>query len=210
MIALGTHSGVHCIVFKGRSHYYERGSVEEVLAPVRVASGLGARTIVLTNAAGGIRSNLEPGDIMLIEDHLNLTFLAPPLRSLPNAGHRGRIYDPRLLATALRVVEELGISIPLGIYAGVLGPSYETAAEITMLSRIGADVVGMSTVLEAEEAAQRGMRVLGLTLVTNRATGTGDTRPSHDEVTLMGSQAAKQVGRILEGIVRAVGEEPLK
>ena len=205
-IVLGKLGGVRALVFKGRSHYYERGSVREVLAPVQVARGLGAKVIVLTNAAGGIRRDLSPGDLMLIEDHLNFTFLGLPSAMLGEFRGTKQIYDPTLLAGALQVSRQLGINLHRGVYAGVLGPSYETAAEVAMLSRIGADAVGMSTVLEAEEASRNGQRVLGLSLISNLATGTSKTPHSHDEVTQMAGLAAEQVGRLLEGLGRALGE----
>jgi purine-nucleoside phosphorylase len=154
IISLAAVGKLRLIVFRGRTHIYERGSVPEVLAPVHVAYGLGARWIVLTNASGGIRSSFVPGDVMLIEDHLNFTFRALPHSAQEISRRRSGIYDRALLEVAREEARKQGITLHQGVYAGVLGPSYETASEIAMLLRVGADAVGMSTVLEAEEAGR--------------------------------------------------------
>jgi len=194
------------IVFRGRVHYYEWGSVQNVLAPIRVAKGLGARAVLLTNAAGGIRPSFVPGELMLIEDHLNLTFRS--IQQHNTGSRRGGqvIYAPELVTLGSEVARELGMCVAHGVYAGVLGPSYESAAEIGMLGRFGVDAVGMSTVLEAEEARAAGMKVVGVSLITNRATGTSALPPSHEDVTAVGQRASSDVARLVEGLIRRLGE----
>jgi len=204
IISLGTLGRLGLVVFRGRTHYYERGSVSEILAPIHIAHGLGARFVILTNAAGGIRRSFAPGDLMLIEDQLNFTFRTLPPSSRGALSHLTMVYDPLLVQMAHKVGHRLGIALHQGVYAGVLGPSYESAAEIGMLARAGADAVGMSTVLEASEARCRGIKVLGLSLITNRATGTGDGPARHEEVTMVGEQAAIRVTKLLVGLAEAL------
>jgi len=204
MISLGAVGRLGLVVYRGRTHYYERGSISEILAPIHVAHGLGARFVILTNAAGGIRRSFAPGDLMLIEDQLNFTFRTLSHSSPGMPSRLPLLYDPILVQLAHNVAQRLGIALQQGVYAGVLGPSYESAAEIGMLARAGADAVGMSTVLEASEARRRGMRVLGISLITNRATGTGGGPAQHDEVTMVGEQAAIRVGKLLRGLAEAL------
>ena len=206
-VAFAEISGLRLMIFKGRIHVYERGSVAEVLAPVQIAHELGARILLLTNAAGGIHRSLKPGDLMLIEDLLDFSFRSLPPGDWPAARRPVDIFDRGLLRIARQAADSLGLPVHEGVYAGVLGPTYETAAEISMLSRAGADAVGMSTVLEAQEAVRRRMRVMGLSLITNRATGTGDLPPRHDEVTAVGRQASDRVAKLLGEILGRLAAE---
>jgi len=192
------------LVFSGRFHFYEGFDFSEVTAPVRVAAGLGVKTIVVTNAAGGINRSFKPGDIMLITDHINLMG-ANPLRgysgTLSKFVGMTRAYDRDLAGRAVAAARELRIGLKRGVYAGFSGPSYETPAEIRMLRRLGADAVGMSTVPETIVARQEGMRVLGLSLVTNMAAGVTGRELDHSEVLETSAKAGAKMLELLKKIV---------
>jgi purine-nucleoside phosphorylase len=197
------------LVFAGRVHLYEGRSPAEVVRPVELAVGAGCDVVVLTNAAGGIGRGLEVGAPCLISDHLNLTG-ANPLRG-PHDGRGPRFldltetYDSELRALARAV--DPGLSE--GVYAGLAGPTYETPAEVRMLAALGADLVGMSTVLEAIMARYLGARVLGVSVVTNLAAGLGGAPLGHEEVAEAGRRAAarveKVIGAVLEHLPAAGG-----
>jgi purine-nucleoside phosphorylase len=167
---------------------------------------LGIGTALVTNAAGGIRPGLRPGSLVLIEDHLNLQLrsplVGPPRVGEPRFPDMTAAYDPELRALALEAATRLGIDLVPGVYAAVVGPAYETPAEVRMLERLGADVVGMSTVAEVLAARALGMRVLGLSLVTNLAAGLTGEPMDHAEVLQVGQES----GGRLERVVRAVLE----
>jgi purine-nucleoside phosphorylase len=191
------------LIMRGRIHLYEGHPVELLAVYVRAARLLGADTLVVTNAAGGINPQCEPGHIMLIEDHINLTFTNPLLG--PNVDEFGPrfpgmcdIYTAELRELARAVALERGIDIREGVYVGLAGPSFETMAEVRMLRTLGADVVGMSTVNEAIVAAHAGMRVLGFSLVTNVA-GCGDLR--HEMVLEASRAAAPRLAQLVAGIL---------
>jgi purine-nucleoside phosphorylase len=188
------------MAFRGRVHYYEAGDVQTILFPLRVAMALGVDTVVLTNAAGGVNRKFQPGDLMLVTDQLNLTGT-----TAPHFASHGRpfpdIYDKRLLTIATEVADKMGLPIQRGVYAGVKGPSYETAAEIEMVFRLGGDAVGMSTVIEAEAARSMGARVLGISCITNKATGTSPARLDHAEVTQVANRVRKEFAGLLRGIL---------
>ncbi|HJR45551.1 MAG TPA: purine-nucleoside phosphorylase [Actinomycetota bacterium] len=193
----GKLEGVPTLIFAGRLHLYEGHEVTRVVQPVRLAHEAGCDTIILTNASGGIDPSLPVGGFALISDHLNLTG-TNPLLGHADTGTRfldlTEVYDAELRALA-RAADP---TLKEGVYAGLIGPVYETPAEIRMLRAMGADLVGMSTVLEAIEARRLGMRVLGLSLVTNAAAGLSSTKLEHEEVSAAGRAAA---GR-LEGLLR--------
>ena len=168
----GTIAGLPAMVFQGRFHLYEGYSPREVTFPVRVLQKLGVGRLVVTNAAGGLNPDYTPGDIMLISDHINLTG-ANPLAG-PNNSAWGdrfpdmtRVYDRDMLQSAAAVCRDSGITVRQGVYAGLLGPSLETPAEIRFLKTIGADAVGLSTVQEVIAAVHAGMKILGLSIITN-------------------------------------------
>lgn len=187
-------------VLRGRIHYYEGHSLKEVVEPVRTLARLGVRTLILTNAAGGISAGLKPGDLMGIVDHLNLMG-GNPLRGAPIFADLTRVYDPDLLRRAEAVARRQGFRLKRGVYAAVPGPSYETPAEVRMLKRLGADAVGMSTVPEAIAAAHAGMKVLALSLITNKAAGAG--RPvSHDEVLERARTSGIRTAALLRGLLQ--------
>ena len=198
-----TAGTVRVLVFLGRVHLYEGLSPAAVVHGVRTAVAAGCRTVVLTNAAGGIRAGLSVGEPVLISDHLNLTGKSP-LAGPPPPGQRFTdltdLYSPRLRALA----READPRLTEGVYAMMPGPHYETPAEITMLGRLGADLVGMSTVLEAIAARHLGAEVLGISLVTNLAAGLAGQSLSHAEVVEAGRASASRMGSLLAGILPRV------
>ncbi|HTY57162.1 MAG TPA: purine-nucleoside phosphorylase [Bacteroidota bacterium] len=172
-------SGRRIIAFQGRIHLYECNDLSMVLFPIAVAAELGARTLIVTNAAGGINRQFSPGDLMLITDQIDLTFHGPPI-----GGRNSRdMFDARLLREAVALASARGLQVKRGVYAAVKGPSYETAAEVEMIQRLGGDAVGMSTVKEVALGSALGMAVLGISCITNKATGTGGSKLDHAEVT---------------------------
>jgi purine-nucleoside phosphorylase len=186
-LLLGTIHGKQVLLMKGRFHMYEGYGVDVVSFPVRVMKELGVKTLIVTNAAGGINTSYEVGDLMLITDHINFTFRNPLIG--PNFNELGvrfpdlsSAYSRQLCETARHVASEQGISLQEGVYLGLLGPSYETPAEIRMLRTLGADVVGMSTVSEVIVARHAGIEVLGFSCITNMAAGIEDQSLSHEEV----------------------------
>jgi purine-nucleoside phosphorylase len=194
----------------GRVHAYEGHPMDVVVAPVRIAAALGIDTVVVSNACGGLRPELSPGTLVLLDDHINLMNRSPLAGPVHDGEERfpdmSRPFDAALQQLALDAALELGIELPRGTYAGVLGPSYETPAEVRMLASLGADVVGMSTVPEVITARALGLRVLGFSVVTNAAAGVagGGEALSHDEVLEMGEKTAERFGAILRGVMRAL------
>ncbi|MBB5914805.1 purine-nucleoside phosphorylase [Nocardia transvalensis] len=190
---------VPTLVMMGRQHLYEGYTPDEVVHGVRAAVAAGAETIVLTNAAGGIRPGLRVGEPVLIGDHINLTARTP----LSGATFVNLVdaWDPDLRALA----KEIDPTLTEGVYAGLTGPQYETPAEIRMLGTIGADLVGMSTVLEAIACRAAGARVLGISLVTNLAAGVTGAPLSHAEVLAEGHAAAPRLGKLLRGVLERIG-----
>ncbi|GIW72002.1 MAG: purine nucleoside phosphorylase [Planctomycetota bacterium] len=206
----GVLAGVPVLVMQGRFHLYEGWPAGALALPVRVLGRLGVRVLVVTNAAGGIAAHLEPGDLMLLADHLNLTG-SNPLEG-PNDERFGpRFFDlsccyPEPLRAALRVAgRALGLELKQGVYAAVRGPSYETPAEIRMLERLGADAVGMSTVPEVIVANHMGMRTLGLSAIANRAAGQiPGHRLTHQEVVETMAQVAGRLAALLRAAAPAL------
>ena len=196
---LSLHVGDHrVLVFVGRIHAYEGHELRHVVHPVRAACAAGARTVVLTNAAGGLRDDYTVGQPVLISDHLNLTARSPLVGAqfvdLTDA------YSPRLRTLA----REIDPSLAEGVYAGLPGPHYETPAEIRMLRTLGADLVGMSTVHETIAARAAGAQVLAVSLVTNLAAGMTGQPLSHDEVLEAGRQSATRMGSLLGAVIARV------
>ena len=188
----------------GRFHFYEGHDPGVVVAPIRLAARLGARTVILTNAAGSIKPGLMPGDILLLNDHINFMARSPLSGPVELGEERfpdmSGPYDSTLRELALSLAQERGVPLSVGVYAAVLGPSYETPAEVEMLRKIGADAVGMSTVPETTIARALGMRVLAFSLITNQAAGLGPDPLDHNEVLEMGRVAG---GRLKE-LIRAL------
>jgi purine-nucleoside phosphorylase len=186
--------GKRVLAFLGRTHLYEGRGVEPVVHGVRVAAAAGCRVIVLTNACGGLRAGLTVGDPVLISDHLNLTARTPLVG--PRFVDLSDVYAARLRA----LVRAIDPSIAEGVYAQFPGPQYETPAEVRMAGVLGADLVGMSTVLEAIAAHAEGCEVLGISLVTNLAAGLGDPL-DHEEVLAVGKASAARMGTLLGQVI---------
>jgi len=175
------------IAMQGRFHYYEGYSMQEVTFPVRVMKALGVERLIVTNACGGMNPDFEPGDLMLIQDHLNMTGANPLIGENesvlgPRFPDMSRAYTPDLLELARETAQSLGIRVKQGVYAGITGPSYMTPAELKMLRLIGGDAVGMSTVPEAIVASHMSMQVLGISCVTDMAIGEHLEPLSHEQV----------------------------
>jgi purine-nucleoside phosphorylase len=206
--AFGSLEGSPVLLQAGRYHAYEGHPMEVVVAPVRILARLGVETLVLTNAVGGIRPTLGSGDLVLIEDHINLMFRSPLVGPVVESESRfpdmSAAYDPRLRELALRVATERGVPLSRGVYAGVLGPQYETSAEVRMLTRLGADVVGMSTVPEVIVARALGLRCVAFSMVTNQATGIGAEPISHEEVLEVGRRAGPRLGDLIAPLLAAL------
>ncbi|MBN2192378.1 MAG: purine-nucleoside phosphorylase [Polyangiaceae bacterium] len=185
-LCLGRIGDVHVACLQGRVHLYEGHAPDEVVFGVRLLHEIGCRAVLLTNAAGGIRADLAPGDLMVITDHLNLMGRNPLVGPNDPAGPRfpdlTRAYDPELLVAADRAATGIGVRLKRGVYAAMLGPSYETPAEVRMLQILGADAVGMSTVPEVIALRQRGVRVGAMSSITNLAAGLAAAPLDHGEV----------------------------
>ncbi len=211
-LVMGEVAGMTVAAMQGRVHLYEGHSASEVVFGVRLMRHLGADTLIITNAAGGCGESLSPGDLMVIDDHINMTGTSCLLG--PNEADLGErfpdmseAYDRQLRVLADHVATQQGFSLAHGVYAGLLGPSYETPAEIRMLCRLGADAVGMSTVLEVIAAKHMGMRVLGVSCITNLAAGISATPLSHDEVTETATRVRAKFEGLLRGVLVKLAEE---
>jgi purine-nucleoside phosphorylase len=205
-LVVGTLQQRTVIALAGRSHAYEGYDVGAVAFAVRVLGCLGVKTVILTNAAGGINTAFARGDVMVIDDHINLTGLNPLVglnedRFGPRFPDMTQVYAARLRAVADQAGAALEMQLPHGIYAALTGPSYETPAEIRYLRAIGADAVGMSTVLEAIAARHMGLEVLGISCITNMAAGVLPGPLSHDEVLETARRVRGRFMALLEGII---------
>lgn len=193
----------------GRFHMYEGHGADLSALPVRVFAELGVRTLVVTNAAGGIRRTFDAGTLMLISDHLNLTgrnaLVGEALPGEDRFPDMSAAYDPGLRGLARAVAQEKSIPLAEGIYAGLLGPNYETPGEVRMLERLGADAVGMSTVIEVIAARARGMRCLGISTITNLAAGIAPHGLSHAEVMETANKVQQALGDLVEGVLARAG-----
>ena len=199
-LALGEWSGVPALLFLGRLHFYEGHSWSVVTGTVRTAAALGAKRLVLTNAAGGIHPALGPGDLMAIRGHFKL--LDPDgWRALANGAALSQPYSAQLVSAMQSHEAAAGRELFAGTYAALTGPCYETPAEIRALAKCGADAVGMSTAMEAEEAARLGLEVAGVSCVTNKAAGLGATTLDHAEVLANAKLAVERLGQLLTALV---------
>ena len=205
-LVIGKVEGVPVLAMQGRVHYYEGYSLEEVTFPIRTFKLLGINTLILTNAAGGIDVQLSQGALMVISDHLNLMGVNP-LRG-PNDERFGprfpdlsEVYSRELQELVIKESRALGITIRRGIYAALAGPSYETPAEIHMLRAFGADAVGMSTVPEAIVARHMGMKVLGISCITNMAAGISENPINHEEVMETGQRVRETFTQLLRRVI---------
>ena len=206
-LLIGRLEGRAVAVMQGRAHFYEGYSLADVVFPVRVIRALGARVLLVSNAAGGINRLWSSGDLMIIADHINFMGSNPLMGpNDPDLGPRfpdmSQAYDPDLIALAERAALAEGIAIRKGVYAGVHGPSYETPAELRMLRGWGADAVGMSTVPEVIAARHMGMRVLGITAITDMATGEQIKTVTHEDVMAVAREIEPKFIRVVKRIVR--------
>lgn len=211
-LILGNLESQPVFVLQGRVHYYEGYSMAQVGLPVRVMQRLGIQTLIVTNAAGAVNPEFEPGDLMLITDHLNLIGLGglSPLRG-PNLDELGprfpdmsRAYDRELMALARRCAAEENILLREGVYAGLAGPAFETPADLRFLRLIGTDAVGMSTVPEVTVARHGGTRVLGISGISNKANLDGETVTTHEEVLEAGRILVPKLTKLVRAVLRSM------
>jgi purine-nucleoside phosphorylase len=205
-LLLGRLAGVQVVMLQGRFHLYEGNDPGLVVQPVLLFRQLGARIVVLTNAAGGVNPDYGPGTLMVIADHLNLTGRTPLLgRNADGLGQRfpdmTDVWTPALRQRLHAAAAAENVELAEGVYAGLLGPSYETPAEVRMLRTLGADAVGMSTVLEAVAARWVGLDVCGISLVTNQGAGYSGQPLTHAEVLAAGEEAGPRLAKVLERFV---------
>ena len=196
-------------VMKGRIHYYEGYDIKEVVYPIEVLAGLGIKTLILTNAAGGVNTDFEPADLMIINDHINLMGKNPLIGQNdedlgPRFPDMTDLYNKDLIEVAEKSAKKLGIDIQEGVYMYFTEPSYETAAEVRMARILGADAVGMSTVPEAIIARHRGLKILGISTITNMSTGILDTPLDHTEVVEVGKEVAGKFKELLKEIIEEI------
>ncbi|HEX9617641.1 MAG TPA: purine-nucleoside phosphorylase [Anaerolineales bacterium] len=209
-LVVGQMENQDVLVMQGRIHFYEGYSMAQVSFPVRVMQRLGVEIFIVTNAAGAVNPEYEPGELMLITDHLNLIGMIghSPLRgpNLDELGPRfpdmGRAYDLQLAALARQVAGENGITLHEGIYICLAGPSFETPADLRFLRTIGVDAVGMSTVPEVTVAHHGGMRVLGISTISNKANLDGLTTTTHEEVLAAGQVVIPLLSTLIRGVLR--------
>jgi purine-nucleoside phosphorylase len=214
-LVFGTVEGAPVAVMQGRVHAYEGHAPQQVVFPVRVLARLGVRQLVLTNAAGSLREDLPPGTLVAIADHINFSGLNPVAGpNDPRLGPRffdmTAAYSPRLRQMAQAIALQQGWQLPEGVYISVLGPSYETPAEIRAFRALGADLVGMSTVLETIAARHMGVEVLGISCVTNFAAGTSERPLDHAEVMETGKGVETQLTRLFLALMPALAASTAK
>lgn len=205
-LIFGEIAGKTILAQQGRVHSYEGYSLQRVTFPVHLMAGLGIEKLIVTNAAGGHNRHFQPGDLMLFTDHMNLMFDNPLIG--PNDDNRGprfpdmsQPYDDELMAVAQETALQLGIELRTGVLAALKGPTYETAAEVRMIQRFGGDAGTMSTVPEVIAAVHRGMRVLGISCITNLGTGLSYERLSHDDVTEVAQRVRDKFTQLVREIV---------
>ncbi len=207
-LLFGRWSGRSVVVAQGRSHLYEGYTAEEVTRLIRLFAALGAKALVLTNAAGGITPRMAPGTLMLVEDQVNLQWRAPGLAKTDPANPRGLasrpLYAPDLLAKAARAAVNAGVRVERGVLGVTLGPSYETRAEIAMLERMGADAVCMSTAAEVAAANEIGLPSGCISCITNWASGKGTAVLRHEDVTAGVASVAPALRSVLERLILAL------
>jgi purine-nucleoside phosphorylase len=213
-LCLGRVDGVRVACMQGRVHLYEGHSAQRVVFGSLLLAALGCRTVLLTNAAGGIADGLEPGDLMLIVDHINLTghnpLVGPNVEPYPRFPDLSEAYDRAVLDAARRAAQACAIALRAGTYAALLGPSYETPAEIRMLKALGADAVGMSTVPEVIALRHRGVSVGAVSLITNRAAGLGGRVLEHAEALTVAARSAERFVRMVRRWTTLVAALPAK
>ncbi|HAW60038.1 MAG TPA: purine-nucleoside phosphorylase [Actinobacteria bacterium] len=204
-LIVGFLEGKKVVVLQGRFHCYEGYTMKGVTFPIRILKSLGVERLIITNSAGGLNPKLKIGELMLIIDHINLMGTNPLIGpNDPELGPRfldmSEVYDEQLRDITLKVARKEKIELSEGVYAAVIGPTYETPAEVKFLSLIGADVVGMSTVPEVTEASHAGIKVLGISCITNMLSGR--QRVSHEEVAKVAETASGKLKKLVRGVLR--------
>lgn len=201
-LVVGKLGGVPVLILKGRTHFYEGHEMEQLTFPIRVLSDFGIRNLLLTNAAGGINRKFRPGDLMVINDHINLMGVnplrGPGMFGVPRFVDLTDVYDEQMRGLLLQSGKKIKLRTQSGVYMAVAGPSYETPAEIRAYGRLGADAVGMSTVPEAVVARQCGLKVAGLSCITNLGAGMSKTPLSHQEVLAMAEQQKAKIAEFIK------------
>ena len=206
----GYFDKVPVVVLKGRAHYYEGHDMSRVVFPVRTLAEFGVKSLLLTNAGGGVNRKFRPGDFMIMDDHINLMganpLRGPAIVGLPRFVDLTECYDRELTEVAKKAAKLSKVRWHCGVYLAVTGPNYETPAEITAFRTLGADAVGMSTVPEAIVARQHGMAVAAVSFISNLAASRDAGKLSHQEVLAMGEQKKDEAGKFLEAFARTYGE----
>ncbi|MBA4495698.1 purine-nucleoside phosphorylase [Paenactinomyces guangxiensis] len=208
-LVIGKMGGKTVAAMQGRFHFYEGYSMNEVVFPVYVMKALGIQLLIATNAAGGMNSGFRPGDLMVITDHLNMTgsnpLIGPNLAELgPRFPDMSSAYTPELREVAFTVAKQQGAQLQQGVYAGVSGPTYMTPAELIMLRNLGGDAVGMSTVPEVIAASHAGLKVLGISCITDMAIGEELEPLSHDQVVEVANRTKPVFMKLVKGIIQEV------
>ncbi|MFT6396506.1 MAG: purine-nucleoside phosphorylase [Bradymonadia bacterium] len=209
-LVLGRKFGLNIVAMQGRVHAYEGLGMKQVVFPLRTMWQLGARTLIVTNAAGGVNPDFKPADLMCINDHLNLTGGSPLTgpnddRFGPRFPDMTHAYTPSLQTVAHATAAELGFTLHDGVYAGMLGPAYETPSEVRMVRALGGDAVGMSTVPEVLVASHMKMRVLGISCITNAAAGITGEALDHSEVTDVAKMVRERFIALVDGVLGRIG-----
>jgi purine-nucleoside phosphorylase len=204
-IALGTLQGIPLFIVQGRTHYYEGYSAEKITFVVRIMVEFGIKILIVTNAAGAVNARLNPGDLMLITDHINNMFTNPLFGQIKYGGPRFPDMSDPYSSKYFNLIEEIAMANKVVLKRGVLyvssGPSYETAAEVRMINKLGADAASMSTVPEVLVARQAGLEVIGISCITNRGTGVSSKKLSHGEVTRIANKVKSKFLRLMKGII---------
>ena len=208
-LVLGQLHGVPLAIMQGRVHYYEGHSMEQVAYPMRTMAMLGIETAILTNSAGGLDPNMKPGDLMVIEDHINLMgnnpLMGPNIKNLgPRFPDMTEAYDKELTKKMTEILTEQGIAHWQGVYCGVSGPTYETPAEVRFLQTIGGKAVGMSTVPESIAANHLGLRVCAVSCITNPAAGIHTAKLTHEEVTEMANSVEQTFCNFFDALIKQI------
>lgn len=208
----GYVKGVPIVAMQGRVHYYEGYPITDVVLPVRLMGLLGAKTVILTNAAGGVNFNFQPGDLMMITDHITTVVPSPLIgANIDELGPRfpdmSEVYDKELREIIRQAARNTGISLQQGVYVQLTGPAYETPAEIRMCRIWGADAVGMSTACEAVAARHMGLKVCGISCITNMASGMSGKPLDHKEVQETADRVAEEFKRLVTETIRLIGEK---
>lgn len=208
----GYVNGVKVVAMQGRVHYYEGYPMSDVVLPVRLMGMLGAKTVILTNAAGGVNVNFQPGDLMMITDHIATAVPSPLIGPNPEElGTRfpdmSQVYDRELRALIRQAARNVGITIQQGVYVQFTGPNYETPAEIRMCRTLGGDAVGMSTACEAMAARHMGLKVCGISCITNLAAGMSNQPLNHKEVQETADRVAEEFKYLVTETIRLIGEK---